>query len=309
MHSYHQQYDDGEFDSIRISSKEIQKEKEKARNKELWNLKNAGVYRAWNIIRGELLSQGVDEETAEKISRGSGANIVIINSGIDYNHPDITDRFTSVKGYNFVDEDSNPSDEKGHGTNIAGIVAGELTGVANQSTIYSLKIGRKTDFTYKRLNKAIKWCIENKKKFDIDIINLSLSGTEYEPLLEDRCREAYDNGMLIVASAGNKWSGATFPSAFDKVVSVGAVDENGKHCEFSNVWPMIDISAPGNHVFTIGKKGKSYINSYEKTKGTSVATPLVVGIFALVVAYLKHKRIEYKPDDLKQCFCAEHFRY
>ena len=293
------EFDDGEFNAVTLNAKTIKEEKEKARNKELWNLKNAGVYRAWNIIRDELLSQGVDEETAEKISRGDGTNIAIINSGIDYNHEDITERFTDNKGYNFVDNNNFPLDHRGHGTNIAGIVAGELTGVANRTTLYALKIGMYNDFSSARLQRAIKWCIDKK---DIDLINLSLSEVLYNGELKKLCMNVHNRGSLIVASAGNRGSGASFPARFEEVVSVAAIDEQNYHCEFSTVWPTTDISAPGDIVFTIGQKtgNEGYESAYEKTKGTSVAVPLITGTFALAIAYLKHKEIKYTPKELKQ---------
>src|SRR3989344_4378104 len=234
------------FECVELSAEEIQAEITNAAERKMWHLKSIGVYDAWDYLKEKLIAERIDAEEAEKVSKGKGANIIIINSGVNYHHPDISERFNpSLKGYNFVDLTDDPMDLEGHGTSVAGVIAGKLGGVASCATLFYLRVGHGYALTLLKINSALQWCIDNKHNLDIDIINLSLSGTEYNSELETLCNKVSDAGILLVASAGNVSQGITFPSAFDDVLSVGAVDKSYMRYKKSAIAPTVNISAPG----------------------------------------------------------------
>lgn len=298
------EFTDGEFSLAKLDSKEIEDKKKEAVKEDLRNLKNIGVYNAWELVKDELRKKGLDENEAEEISKGKGVNIAIINSGVDYNHPEIKERFRCPKGYNFLDKNDNPTDKIGHGTAVAGIVAGKTMGVAPKSNLYALKIKDKgITSTTKDIAKAIKWCIENEYKIDIDIVNICVGNSIYNENLEEICKEAHKNGIILTAVAGNIGVGQYFPASYEGVISIAAVNEDNLHCRFSNMWSTVDISAPGINVFTLCLKeetDKNYETAYKKSRGTSIATPHVTGVIALAIAYLKNQRIDYDAEKLEK---------
>ena len=119
--------------------------------------------------------------------------------------------------------------------------------------------------------------------------------------LKSMCKEMTDQGILIVAAAGNVCQGIAFPSSFDDVISVGAVDKCCCRYEKSAIAPTVDISAPGCSVFTttIRSEGRNYQEAYTSVNGTSIAAPIVTGTLALAIAYLKYNGKPYASKDLR----------
>ena len=281
--------DHGEFEISKLSHEQIKSNVNAAENRNLWHLKNTKIYTAQDYIREKLQAKGIDAEEAGRISRGQGANVVVINSGVDYCHAELSDRFTLFKGNDCTEPDKEPIDEQGHGTSMASIIAGSLIGVANQATLYSVKIGDKNDFRSSNLHDAIIWCIKHKDTFDLDILNLSLSMHYYDKTLESLCNEANENGLLVVAAAGNVCQGITFPSAFQNVLSVGAIDQHSVRYEKSAIAPTVNIVAPGKAIFSAipSEDSGNYDDAYALVTGTSAAVAVVSGTLALGIAYLK----------------------
>ncbi|MEM4263845.1 MAG: S8 family serine peptidase [Candidatus Woesearchaeota archaeon] len=140
------------------------------------------------------------------------------------------------------------------------------------------------------------WCINK----GVDIINLSVGYKLPNARLRKVCIEAYKQGIILVASAGNNCSGASFPATYKEVISVGAIDENKKHCTFSNIWPSTDVSAPGQNIFSLKLKDKKYDQAYALYSGTSFAAPHITGALALAVSCLKKNKKKFEPKILKQ---------
>lgn len=222
---------------------------------EQWNLRNVNASFAWEITKGR------------------GASVFVVDTGVDYNHPEISNCFEQNKGYNFVSPGSQPMDDHYHGTHVAGTVAGEKTGVAPQAALYAGKVldrngsGSTTDII-----RAIDYGI----KQDFDIITMSLGSPMYSYALNNICKEAYRKGVIVYAAAGNECFGPEYPASCDGVISVAAVDSENKHAEFSNIHKTVDISAPGVNIYSIAPK-----NSYKLLSGTSMATPHGAGVAAL----------------------------
>lgn len=222
----------------------------------LWNLENIGAYEA------------------QKIGTGYDVKVAVIDTGIDYTHPEIRDNFGREKGYNFVDG-KEPYDDNGHGTHVSGIIAGKEYGIATDCQLYSLKVlNQNGEGTEADSMAAIEWAL----KKNADIVNMSLGSPVASAAFEDMCYYARSQGLLLVAAAGNDGYGASYPAAFDDaVIAVAAVDYNNDHADFSNIYETNDISAPGVDIVS------SYRGGYAALSGTSMAAPHVTGSLAIAL--------------------------
>ncbi len=221
----------------------------------------------------------IKRQTAQDIMSdlGAGYNIGIIDTGVDYTHKELENSFGRVKGYNFIEENNNPMDRNGHGTHVAGTIAGVNVGIAPKAKIYALRVlnedgsGSEAD-----VMRAIEWALENDQGIRIDAVNLSLGSPEASDSFKEICEIAISRGLKIIAAAGNEYFGHEYPAAFKGVISVGAVDENLEHADFSNIADTNTISAPGVSIISSFPN-----NKYAVLSGTSMATPHVTGTVAL----------------------------
>lgn len=219
-------------------------------------------------------------------NRGIGVKVGVIDSGIDYTHPDLDANFAG--GYDFVNGDNDPKDDNNHGTHVAGTIAAEddgagVVGVAPQASLYALKVlnaagsGRWSDVIA-----ALQWCVDN----GIQVTNNSYGGSLDPGSL---VKAAFDNstaaGILHVAAAGNsgnsagKGNNVGWPARYDSVMAVAATDQNDKRASFSSTGPQVELAAPGVAINST-KLGGGYI----EFNGTSMASPHVAGTAALVIA-------------------------
>ncbi|MBS3132842.1 S8 family peptidase [Candidatus Woesearchaeota archaeon] len=242
----------------------ITKNANRGKSSELWNLGDIGAYEA------------------QRIALGEGVKVAIIDTGVDYNHPEVSGSFGSVRGYDFVRNVSDPMDFNGHGTHVAGIALGRNYGIARASVVYAVRVldeagmGSEADTIA-----GMDWA----DKQDADVVNLSLGSPYASAALEDMCYYLANKGTLIVAAAGNSGFGPNYPAAFgEPVIAVAAVDEQNRHAGFSNVYETNDISAPGVDIVS------SYNGGYASLSGTSMAAPHVTGSLALVLSALKSNR-------------------
>ncbi len=243
----------------------------------LWNLRNIGAY------------------DAQEISTGEGVKIGIIDTGSDYNHPQLRANFGEQKGYDFVDDDTNPMDEEGHGTHVTGTACSKEYGVSLKSRLYAVRVLDEDGAGFDSdIIAGIEWCIKN----NIDVANMSLGSRDSSRAFEEICRIAYQHGLLLVAAAGNESYGPSYPAAFDEyVIAVAAVDKSNEHADFSNIWKTNDFSAPGVSIMSCYPGG-----GYQILDGTSMATPHVTGTIALALAMFKQdpQNLELLMDDTVQ---------
>ncbi len=227
--------------------------------KDFWNLKNIGVYQALQKSQGEQ------------------TKVAILDTGLDYKHPEIRSIFQG--GADFVGEGL--EDHEGHGTHVAGTTAGQTVGIARSSQLYSLKVlNRHGSGSELNIIKALEWAIKN----EIDICNLSLGAPQASFAFEQACRLAYDHGLILVAAAGNEGFGPNYPASFDQtVIAVTAVDKHNQHAHFSNIYSTNDLAAPGVSIFSAYPEG-----GYKQLNGTSMAAPHVTGSLALVIQKIKN---------------------
>ncbi len=214
--------------------------------------------------------------------------IAILDTGVDFGHPDLDDKLLS-NGYDFVNDDSDPTDDHGHGTLVAGIAAAEtnngegIAGVAWNCKILPIKIADAAgivDVATEILG------IERAVQNGAHVINLSIAGPGYNQPERDAIRNAYNNGVVVVAAAGNVGGGTEYPAAYDECMAVAATDSDDLRTDWSNYGPEIDVAAPGEGI--IGPVPTWYWGPgsfpYGAGDGTSLSAPHVAGLAALIIS-------------------------
>lgn len=276
------------------------------RFEEQWALANSGQ-------RGGKQGADISAMIAWATTTGDDDVVVaVLDSGVDYTHEDLAPNMwkrsvnlTSYHdaelgsvddehGFNAIDNSSDPMDENGHGTHCAGIIGAEggnnigITGVNWKVRIMPLKFMNSGGFgTTKDAIEAINYVIARKKEgVNVRIISASWGSTQRSKALEDAIRAAFENDILFVAASGNATTDNDrrphFPSSYTvpNVVSVAALDRNDQLASFSNYGlKSVAIAAPGRDILSTWLG-----NAYEEKSGTSMATPVVAGVAALIVA-------------------------
>lgn len=217
--------------------------------------------------------------------------IVVLDTGVDYTHPDLAGKV--YKGWDFFDSDDDPMDANGHGTHVAGIAAAStnntigVSGVSPKSNILAVRVldynGSGSDWA---VAQGILWANAHGAAAcggqEPRVYNLSLGGS-YSALISNAISSAKTMGRLVVAAAGNDDSSTrSYPGADVNAFGVAATDENDRRAYFSNfdtaADPWVDIAAPGYQVLS------TYPGSYQPMSGTSMATPVIAGVAARVWA-------------------------
>ncbi|WP_440969870.1 S8 family serine peptidase [Peribacillus frigoritolerans] len=234
-------------------------------------------------------------------SMGSKELIVaIIDDGIDRNHEDLKGRI--VNAYDTIRNRKHIVPKGEHGTHIAGIIAGSANngiggaGVAPNVKLMPINVfdGEYADTA--DIIDAIHYAVQQKA----NIINMSLGDTSYSESLNKAVQEAYKKGVLIVAAAGNEGDMGknvqrVYPAAFSHVISVAATNSSDKRPSYSNYHSTVDIAAPGDDILSTLPNGK-----YGWMSGTSMATPMVAGVAALIWSHepkLNKTEVEYRLYD------------
>ena len=260
-------------------------------------------------------SWGVDRIDAEVVhatnNKGTGVRVAIIDSGIDYTHPDLDDNYAG--GWDFVNGDNEPinpahdgpMDDYGHGTHVAGIVAATyndrgVVGVAPEADLYALKVLDDEGRGYtSAVIAALDWSRlgpdPDSAEDDpgIQVINMSIgwSWSGSSKSLEVACDAAYEAGIVLVAAAGN-WA-RTVPAAFDSVIAVAGSDEGDRIPSSWSNGNYIELTAPGVLVYSTWPEDTPSTYDpqpvcvkgvcYKYGSGTSMASPHVAGTVALMI--------------------------
>ncbi|MBH9965276.1 S8 family peptidase [Rossellomorea oryzaecorticis] len=215
-------------------------------------------------------------------TRGSsGQEIAVLDTGVDYNHPDLDGK--TIRGYDFVDNDYYPMDLNGHGTHVAGTAAAETnngTGVAGMSPNTKILAVRVLDANGSGSLADIADGIRYAADQGAEVINMSLGCDCSTPTLESAVNYAWNKGSVIVAAAGNDGVSTTFePASYANVIAVGAVDSYDRKASFSNYGTWVDVTAPGVDIAsTVPNNGYAYMS------GTSMASPHVAGLAGLLAS-------------------------
>ena len=238
---------------------------------------------------------GLDNVNAPEVWAGGGGfsgvtgqntTIAVIDTGVDRNHSEFSGRM--VAGYDFVDNDTTAEDGNGHGTHVAGTIAGAndgtgITGVAYEADIMPIRVLNNQGYgSLSDIIAGIRWAADN----NADVINLSLGGGGYSQAMFDAVQHASDSGSVVVMAAGN--SGGSSPGypaahAVSYGMAIGAVDRNRAMAGFSNRAgsnTMDYVTAPGVNIYSAIPGG-----GYASFNGTSMAAPHVAGIAGLLKSH------------------------
>ncbi len=216
----------------------------------------------------------------------STVTIAILDTGVDLTHPDLVSQM--VNGYDFVNNDADPADDHGHGTHVASIAAASgnngvgLAGVAWNVKIMPVKVlANNGSGSYSGIANAVIWAVDQ----GADIINMSLGGNSYSQTLQDAITYAHNLGAVVIAAAGNGYESGNapnYPAANNHVIGVGATTQSNTCASFSTTGYFVDIAAPGVSIVGAYLRSKGY--SYVYMSGTSMATPYVAGLAALLLS-------------------------
>ncbi len=233
-------------------------------------------------------------DLAWPLSRGAGVTVAVIDSGVSPDHPTLTGKV--LPGLDLLGTQSGQCDENGHGTLVAGLIAGRETvsggyrfhGVAPDATILPIRVVRDQRRTSDSalsdlIAQALNWAVDHGSA---DVINLSLTAVP-TPGLSAAVQHALDAGAVVVAASGNEGEAgngaAAYPAAYDGVIAVAGADTQDRHVPSSSAGEHVDVAAPGVRIAGPAAAGGGFLFSAEG--GTSFATAYVSGLAALIRAY------------------------
>jgi len=248
--------------------------------------------------------------------RGTAIRVAVVDTGIDPYHPDLSGRIAAAISF----AGSSPADGNGHGTHVAGIIAGDgmasagvYVGMAPEAHIYAAKVltdsgsGLMSD-----VMAGVEWAVDQ----EVQVINLSLGSDEKsdgtDPLSE-LCDAAADEGVVVCVAAGNAGPGTGTvgaPASARKVITIGASTDSDSVASFSSRGPTKDgrnkpdVLFPGVNIVAARSAGTSMGTPlgghYTRASGTSMATPHAAGVSALLL----EARPDLTPADLKALVMA-----
>ncbi len=256
---------------------------------------------------------GVHAESAWNTTTGTGVVVAVIDTGVAYEDytqgstryyraPDLQNT-AFASGYDFVNNDTHPNDDEGHGTHVAGTIAQStnngsgVAGLSYGAKIMPVKVlNRFGSGTYAAIADGIYYAADH----GAQVINLSLGGSSSSQTLEDALAYAYGKGVTIVAAAGNNGSSViSYPAAYNNyVIAVGATRFDEARSSYSNYGAGLDVVAPGGDL-NVDQNADGYGDGvlqqtfgpryndwgYYFYQGTSMASPHVAAVAALVIAY------------------------
>lgn len=271
-----------------------------------WSLDNTGQ-------QGGKAKADISALLAWDKTKGSEKVVIaVLDSGVDYTHPDLIENIwfrpsnipeyvddqlgtvNDLRGFSAVDDLSDPMDDNGHGTHCAGIIGAQgdngigIAGVNWKVQIMPLKfIGAGGSGTTKDAIEAINYVIDRKRAgVPVRIISASWGSTQKSKALEDAIRQAGEEGILFIAASGNASANADrsphYPASYElpNVISVAALNRKDELASFSNYGAKrVHLAAPGVDILSTWLDG-----AFEEHSGTSMATPEVAGVAALVLA-------------------------
>ncbi len=243
---------------------------------------------------------GADVKITDAWDREKGSEniiIAIVDTGVYLQHEDLKDKI--IGGFDFVNNDADPSDDHWHGTHVAGIAGAStnnaigIAGVGWNAKIMPIKVLDSTGSGYYSwIADGIEWAVDRGAK----VINLSLGGETSSFVLEEAVNYAFSKGALCIAAAGNdRNKRVLYPAAYKNCLAVGATNDMDLDSGWHSKGPEVDVSAPGELIFsTFNPKYQNSNANYAWATGTSMATPIVSGLAALI--YSKNPSIS--PKDL-----------
>lgn len=248
----------------------------------------------------------IDNPRKERSLKGDGVVVALIDTGVDPNHEALKGKIIAFK--DFVNNQTSPYDDNGHGTHCASLIAGdsEMPGVAPDAKLVAVKVMDRDGACYlSDAIRALAWCIENKDRYGIKIISFSVGGespTESTSLLDEACDKMVDQGVVMCVAAGNSGpasSSIVIPGDAEKVITAGATDKAGMIFDRSSRGPVSSGEIKPD-IVTIGVNVVSALagskDGYSSMSGTSMAVPQIAGASALILQAQPH----FQPSDIKR---------
>jgi thermitase len=251
-----------------------------------WDLQDVEADKAWSLIK-----------------QVRQVKVAVVDTGVDYTHPALKGKIDTADGYNFVNNTTNAMDDNGHGTHLSGIITTNTPISSTSNTTGLLGIDGNLDvqiIPVKVLDssgsgdsdiiaKGIQWAADK----GADIINLSLGMKGSIPEIDSAIQYATDKGSLVVVAAGNDDTDCTdySPASNSNVYTVSALNMYDRKAYYSNYGSKVEASAPGDNILSTVPNGK-----YEFMSGTSMATPIV----SAVAAMIKAQNPNLTPAEIKQ---------
>ncbi len=261
-----------------------------------WYFSKIDAIRSWNVSKGS-----------------ANHTIAVIDTGVQLNHPDLDSKIWTnsdeiagnlidddgngyiddVNGYDFADNDANPSpdltnSQYAHGTKVSGVAAAEtnngqgVAGISWYAKIMPLKVfesgqpgGTEIGAYPDDIALAIRYATDNSAK----IVNISLGTYSNVTEISNAVDYAYSRGVVLVAAAGNdNRNYVSYPARYSKVISVGSINSSGKKALFSNYGTGLDLFAPGEGIYTTTTS-----SNYTVSSGTSFSSPIVSGKISVLL--------------------------
>lgn len=230
-----------------------------------WGLKALGIPDIWAQTQGE------------------NVKIAVLDTGVATKHPDLKDRIVATKDFT----GDGIEDVNGHGSHCAGIIAasrdGEgVVGVAPKAELMIGKVlSNSGSGRYSWIIKGMQWALDE----GADIISMSLGGPVGTDELEEMVKKVIASDTILIVAAGNEGEGENtigYPGGYDDVICVGSIKRGQKRSSFSSTGPNITIMAPGEDIYSCYPP-----DGYASLSGTSMATPFIAGVAALILS--KHR--------------------
>jgi major intracellular serine protease len=254
----------------------------------------------WNI-------QQVNAPSFWQHTKGDGVVVAVVDTGLDVSHPEFAGR--TVPGRNFTADSA--ADVEGHGTHVAGIIAGATCGVAPGVRIMPLKVFGKADgFQFQDAFRFIREYNKTAAPGDkVVAVNCSWGGP-YDAQLHYMIRELVSDGVGVIVSAGNAGDGDpetaeifSWPGFLWEPITVGALNQDGQPAGYSSSYDGIDLGAPGTLIYSAWPGG-----GYKLLSGTSMAAPHVTGAYALLVAAFKQRERRLPTGDEIEKILFKHIK-
>jgi subtilisin family serine protease len=267
-----------------------------------WALQTMGAPCAWQVTTGS-----------------SDVTVAVLDTGVDMSHPDLVGRLRT-DGYDFVDDDPDPSDDVGHGTHVSGIIAATMnnaegiTGLSPNVQILPVRVLGPDGGSDAMIAAGIRYAVERGAR----VINMSLGAPflvlNVAPESNQAIREAQDAGVLVVVAAGNEFlpiPNSVTVENLDAMI-VAASDENDQKAIFSNSGPWVSVTAPGQDILSTMPTYEVEMTSsdlpedqrlqqnYDYASGTSMATPYVASLAALIYSAHPDWNLEQVRSVIKQ---------